>query len=150
MQGYPHNVQPNAPLLEFRRPVAGPYRAEVGEKLARCRQSFQDGLDFRAESEKGRLDARSPGFQFLARKADGAGVPIDFLGPQAGPVGLRRARVPEQFIKVSPFRVLFAQDDGRVFCGAFALTWTLCQAPPGDGFSAAGLTGLSTSVEGNI
>jgi hypothetical protein len=36
---------------------------------------------------------------------------------QAGGIRLRSAGVPKQFVKVPPFRILFALDDGRVFSG---------------------------------
>ena len=42
----------------------------------------------------------------FSRVADGAAVPVDILGPQAGRVGLRGAGVPEQFVEVAALVVI--------------------------------------------
>ena len=54
-------------------------------------------------------------FNFLRVKQIVRLVPIDVLRPQAGPVRLRRAGVPEQFVKVPALGVQLPRDDGRVF-----------------------------------
>ena len=114
-------------LLELRRPIPGAHGAKIRKQWPRCRTVFQERFNFRAEPEQRRLEVRAA-FQFLARKANRALIPIDVFGQQAGPVRLRRARMPQQFIKVPALAVLLPLDDGRVFFrrdGALGLEYRL-------------------------
>ena len=86
MQRHALDLQPVAPLLELRRPIPGAHGAEIRKKLPDRRTPFQDGLNVRAEPEQRRLEVRAARFQFLTRKTNRAGLPIDVFRQQASPV----------------------------------------------------------------
>ena len=115
MQRHPGNPHPVTPLLEFRRPIPGAHGAKIRKQRPRCWTPFQERFNLRAKTEQRRLEVRAARFQFLTRKANRALIPVDVFGQQTGPVRLRRARMPQQFVKVSALDILLPLDDGRVF-----------------------------------
>ena len=53
---------------------------------------------------------------FIARVADDVVFPINILRFKARQIGLRCAQVPRQFVERLAFGILFAGDDGLMFC----------------------------------
>jgi hypothetical protein len=116
VQRHTRNLQSITALTKLRCPVASPHGAKVWKQRSRRRTPFQDGLDFRAEANQRRLDANPAArLQFCPRIANRAAVPIHILRQQAGRVRLRRAGVPQQFVKIPPLRVLFPRHNRGMF-----------------------------------
>ena len=89
----------SATLLEFRGTIAGADGAQIGKERTGLGATLEDGGDFIAKADQGGLDSGA-GLQLLPAVGDGAGIPINVLGGQAGRVGLRGAGVPEQLVEI--------------------------------------------------
>jgi hypothetical protein len=89
----------SATLLEFRGTIAGADGAQIGKERTGLGATLEDGGDFIAKADQSGLDSGA-GPQLLPAVGDGAGIPVDVLGGQAGRVGLRGAGVPEQLVEI--------------------------------------------------
>lgn len=110
VQRHPFDPEAATALLEFRRPVPGAHCAQIWERRPGRRQPVQDSLDFFSEPNESRFAG------FLPLVADHLVLPVNVPGFEKRNVGLRRADVPRQFVKRTPFGIGLPDHNRPVFC----------------------------------
>lgn len=118
VQRQARNLQPIASLFEFRCSIPCPHRAEIRKKRTDPWTPFQNVFNVCTESKKRWLEIDATCFEFFARETNRARAPVDVFGSQASAIRLRRAGVPEQFVKIPPLWIQFAGNNFRVFFGS--------------------------------